>query len=51
MATKLGISVAELQGYLDAPNKTCKDYKSQESIYAVGAKVMKFFGMELGGKR
>lgn len=51
VATKLGISVAELQGYLDAPNKTYKDYKSQESIYAVGAKVMQFFGMELGGKR
>ncbi len=51
VATKLGISVVELQGYLDAPNKTYKDYESQESIYAVGAKVMKFFGTELGGKR
>jgi N-acetyl sugar amidotransferase len=51
VATKLGISVEELQGYMDAPNKTYKDYKSQESIYAVGAGVMKFFGLELGGKR
>lgn len=51
VATKLGISVVELQGYLNAPNKTYRDYKSQESIYAGGAKVMKFFGMELGGKR
>ena len=51
VATKLGISVEELQGYLDAPNKTYKDYKSQESIYSVGAKVMKLFGLELGGKR
>ena len=51
VATKLGISVATLQGYLDAPNKTYKDYKSQESIYGVGAKLMRFFGMELGGKR
>jgi len=51
VATKLGISVEELQGYLDAPNKTYKDYKSQDSIYAVGATVMKFFGLELGGKR
>lgn len=51
VATKLGISVAELQGYLSAPNKTYKDYKSQESIYAVGARAMKLLGMELGGKR
>jgi len=51
VATKLGISVKELQSYLDAPNKTYRDYKSHVSIYAVGAKVMKFFGMELGGKR
>lgn len=51
VATKLGISAAELQGYMDAPNKTYRDYRSQESVYAVGAKVMKFFGMELGGKR
>src|SRR5213075_3133400 len=51
VATKLGISVAELQSYLDAPNKTYKDFRSQESIYAVGAKVMRMFGLELGGKR
>jgi N-acetyl sugar amidotransferase len=51
VATKLGISVEELQSYLDAPNKTYKDYKSQESIYAVGARFMKLFGLELGGKR
>jgi len=51
IATKLGISVDELQGYMDAPNKTYKDYKSQQSIYNIGAKVMKAFGLELGGKR
>lgn len=51
VANKLRISVEELQGYLDAPNKTYRDYKSQESIYMVGAKAMKFFGLELGGKR
>jgi N-acetyl sugar amidotransferase len=51
IATKLGISVAELQGYLNAPNRTYKDYKSQERIYAVGAKVMKTLGLEVGGKR
>jgi N-acetyl sugar amidotransferase len=51
VATKLGISVEELQSYLNAPNKTYKDYKSQESIYAIGAKMMKLLGLELGGKR
>ena len=51
IATKLGISVKELQSYMDAPNKSYKDYKSQESIYNFGAKVMRFFGLEKGGKR
>ena len=51
VATKLGISIEELQGYLDAPNKSYKDYKSQDSIYAGGARIMKLLGLELGGKR
>jgi N-acetyl sugar amidotransferase len=51
VATKLGITVAELQGYMDAPNKTYRDYKSQQTIYAVGARVMRMFGLALGGKR
>lgn len=51
VATKLGISTAELQGYMDAPNKSHRDYKSQESIYLLGARVMRMFGLELGGKR
>ena len=51
IATKLGISVEELQSYMDAPNKTYKDYKSQENIYNIGAKVMRLLGLEKGGKR
>jgi len=51
VATKLGISVEELQGYMDAPNKTHRDYRSQETLYLMGAKVMKFLGLEVGGKR
>lgn len=51
VATKLGISVEELQGYLDAPNKSYRDYRSQESIYAVGSAVLKMLGIQLGGKR
>ena len=51
IATKLGISVEELQSYMYAPNKTYKDYKSQENIYNIGAKVMRLLGLEKGGKR
>jgi len=51
VATKLGISVAELQSYMDAPNKSYRDYKSQQSIYLIGANVMRLLGMQLGGKR
>lgn len=51
VATKLGISVDELQGYMGAPNKSRKDYKSREAIYNLGAKVMRMLGLELGGKR
>ena len=51
IATKLGISVEELQSYMDAPNKTYKDYKSQDSIYNMGAKAMRALGLEKGGKR
>jgi len=51
VATKLGISVEELRGYLHAPNKSYRDYKSQQAIYNVGARVMRLFGMTRGGKR
>ena len=51
VATKLGVSIAELREYFNAPNRTYKDFKSQERIYLIGAKVMRLLGMELGGKR
>lgn len=51
VATKLGVTVDELQGYLNAPNKTYRDYKSQENYYTLGAKFMRMFNLELGGKR
>ncbi len=51
IATKLGIEVGELQEYMDAPNKTYKDYKSQQWLYDIGAKAMRFLGLEKGGKR
>jgi len=51
VATKLGITINELQGYFDAPNKSFRDYKSEQLLYTVGANVMKKLGMEVGGKR
>jgi len=51
IANKLDITVAELRGYFEAPNKTYKDYKNQQSLYDMGAKVMRALGMEKGGKR
>ena len=44
-------SQEELLGYMNAPNKSYKDYKNQMSIYNIGAKVLRFFGIEKGGKR
>lgn len=51
IATKLGISADELQGYMDAPNKSYRDYRSQDWIYSLGAIAMRLFGLERGGKR
>ncbi|MFN4289410.1 MAG: N-acetyl sugar amidotransferase [Permianibacter sp.] len=51
VATKLGISVAELKSYFDAPNKSYRDYKNQENLFNFGAKVMKFLGIERAIKR
>lgn len=51
IANKLGISVKELQGYMEAPNKTYKDYNNQQKVYDLGAKVLRAIGLEKGGKR
>lgn len=51
IATKLGIGIDELQKYFKAPNKSYKDYKTQESIYKAGARIMKALGLVRGGKR
>ena len=51
VATKLGVTVDELNSYMDLPKKTYTDYRSQASIYNLGAKVMKALGLEIGGKR
>lgn len=51
IATKLGITSDELNGYLRAPNKTYRDYKSQMWIYDFGSRAAKALGLEVGGKR
>ena len=51
IATKLGISIEELEGYRDAPNKTYRDYRSQDQLYDVGAWALRALGIERGGKR
>ena len=51
VANKLGISLEELQSYFEAPNKTYKDYKNQETMFVLGAKVMKWLGIEQAIKR
>lgn len=51
VATKLGISVDELLGYLKAPNKSYRDYRSQQGMLKIGAAVMRTLGLEVGGKR
>lgn len=51
VANKLDMTAEELLSYMELPKKTYKDYKNQEKIYKLGARVMKFLGLEIGGKR
>ena len=51
VATKIGITSEELRRYLEQPNRTYRDFKSQENVYKIGARVMRMLGLELGGKR
>jgi N-acetyl sugar amidotransferase len=51
VATKLGISVEELESYMNAPNRTFRDYKSQSGTFSIGASVMKRLGLERAVKR
>lgn len=51
VSNKLGITTEELWSYFHAPKKTFEDYKSQQNIYSLGASIMKYLGIEKGGKR
>lgn len=46
IATKLEITVGELQGYLDGPNRSFRDYRNQLHLFLVGARVMQLMGLE-----
>jgi N-acetyl sugar amidotransferase len=51
VATKLGISTSELQGYFDSPNMSHRDYRNSEGMFNLGAKIMKSMGLEAAIKR
>ncbi len=51
IATKLGITVAELRHYHQMPLKTFRDYKNQQWLFNLGAKVLKLLGVERAIKR
>jgi N-acetyl sugar amidotransferase len=51
VANKLRITVDELNSYLTGTNRSFRDYKSQQDIYRIGARVMSLIGAERGGKR
>jgi N-acetyl sugar amidotransferase len=51
IATKLGITLEELRGYFTMAKKFYWDYKNQESLFNLGAKVLKAIGVERSIKR
>lgn len=51
IATKLGITPKELRGYFIMPKKFYWDYKNSETIFNLGAKFLKFIGVEKSIKR
>ena len=46
IAQKLEISTDELQQYFTMPLKTHRDYKNQESLFALGAKIMRLLKLD-----
>lgn len=51
IATKLGIPSEELKNYFNMPKKYYWDYKNQQTIFRIGAKVLNMFGIEKVKKR
>lgn len=51
IATKLGITADELRHYFTMPQKFYWDYKNQQNIFRLGAKVLRLAGVEKVKKR
>lgn len=51
ISNKLGVRVEELWECFHGQKKTFKDYKSQQSIYNLGASILRLLRLEKGGKR
>ena len=51
VATKLGISEDELRKYMNAENKSYKDYPNQQFMYELGSRILKYFGVEKDVRR
>jgi hypothetical protein len=51
IATKLGITVAELRRYHEMPIKTYRDYRNQQWMFKLGARALKLLGVERAIKR
>ena len=51
VATKLGISSEKLKEYFNLPKKFYWDYKNQQSLFNIGAKILKILGVEKSIKR
>lgn len=51
IATKLGIASEELRKYFNMPKKYYWDYKNQQHIFRIGARVLNFLGVEKVKKR
>ena len=51
IATKLGISSGKLREYFNLPKKFYWDYKNQQSLFNIGAKILKILGVEKSIKR
>jgi len=51
IASKLGITIKELRHYHEIPKKSYQDYRNQEWLFDLGAKVLKKLGIETSIKR
>jgi len=51
IAKKLGITSEELRGYFTMPKKSYKDYRNQQWVFDLGARVLQAVGVEKAVKR